>query len=317
MKRRWQIAEEWSDRLARAGLSDLHRLLTDPFPPPDLSGQWEPLTKPGLGGRQRWRWKPDGPVSESNAALTASTLQSKGPPTTHVLYLKRYRSTSWNAQLDRIRRQSARHSRAWWEYQQSVELGRQSIPAARTVAVVEEMRGVFERSSALLLEAATGEALDRAWCRLRQQNAPILRGLARHDLVRRLARFISAFHQTGACHRDLYLCHVFADLDPAGRRPPAFTLIDLARLWRPRWWRTRWLIKDLSQLDSSARQIGLWRTDRLRFLLTYLGLDVNAPRVRWYARRIVRKSDAILRRIRRKGGLAGSEPKPAAAGQTG
>ena len=67
----------------------------------------------------------------------------------------------------------------------------------------------------------------------------------------------------------------------------------------PRLRRMRWIIKDLAQLDASARQVGASRTDRLRFLRAYLDLGPRAARVRWYARRIVRKSDWILRRIAR------------------
>ena len=69
--------------------------------------------------------------------------------------------------------------------------------------------------------------------------------------------------------------------------------------FRPRWRRLRWIIKDLSQLDASARQIGAWRTDRLRFLPAYLGPSLKTS-IRSYARRVVRKSDWILARIARK-----------------
>ena len=155
------------------------------------------------------------------------------------------------------------------------------------------MYGLLERCSVVLIEAVVGDGFDRAWADACRRNAPLTRGLARHDTAVRLGRFVSAFHQTGFCHRDLYLCHVFADFDPAGRRPPV-------RTFRPRVRRMRWVIKDLAQLDSSARQIGASRADRLRFLCAYLGLQHGTARIRWYARRIVRKSDWILRRIERK-----------------
>lgn len=173
------------------------------------------------------------------------------------------------------------------------------MPVVRALAAAEDMLGPLERHSAVVFEGLSGDALDRLWARLAAADAPLTRGLARHDLIERLARFVSAFHQTGFCHRDLYLCHVFADLDPSGGRPPRFTLIDLARTHRPRLRRTRWLIKDLAQLDCSARQVGASRTDRLRFLKTYLGLEPHSSRLRWYARKTQRKSDAILQRLAR------------------
>ena len=295
MIRRTQVVPDWRERLAAAGLPDLGRLLEGPPSTQGLAGRWQALTKPGLRGRERWRWE----------------LDAAGG---NVLYVKRYHGAPVAEQMDRVRRQSVRHSRAWWEFQQSAELSRHYVPAVRAIGVVEEMCAGFEVRSAVLFERVPGDAFDRVWPRLCAQQAPLTRGLARHDVTRRLARFVSAFHQAGLCHRDLYLCHVFADVEPEGTRPPRFTLIDLARTHRPRLRRMRWLIKDLSQLDASARQIGASQTDRCRFLLAYLGLEPGAPRVRWYAHRIVRKSDHILRRIARQSGSAPSEPRAEARG---
>ena len=214
--------------------------------------------------------------------------------------MKCYATTPVREQWDRVRRQCLRHSRAYWEFLQSQRLAAAHINVPHAVGFVEEMRGAFEQCSAVLLAGVPGDGFDRVWLRLCEREAPITRGIARHDLAVRLARFIAAFHGTGLCHRDLYLCHVFVELDPEGTRPPTFTLIDLARTHRPRWRRMRWIIKDLSQLDASARQIGATRTDRWRFLLAYLNLQRGAPRARWYARRVVRKSAKILRRIARQ-----------------
>ena len=260
-------------------------LLLDRAPPDvGVDGTWHALTKPGLRGRERWRWE----------------LREAGRAAGRVLFVKKYARCSWREQWDRIGRQTAWHSRAWWEFTTCARLAEAYVPVPRAVGVAESMRGPWERRSVVVLEAAPGDAFERVWPRACAAGARVTRGLARHDIVIRLARLVSAFHQTGMCHRDLYLCHVFVDLDFEGGRPPAFTLIDLARAFRPWWRRMRWIIKDLAQLDSSARQIGASRTDRLRFLHTYLGLQRGALRVRWYARRIVRKSDGILRRRARR-----------------
>lgn len=273
--------DAWRPALAACGLVRLADLLHQP-PGPWLEGEWEELRKPGLGTRERWRWRLPG-----------------DPPRT--LYLKRYVSTPLARQFDRVR-QSTAHSRAWWEYTCAQELTAAEIAVARPVAFVEEMRGRIERSSALLVECAAGQPIDRAWPALESAGAAITRGAARHDLIVRLARFVCAFHSTGLCHRDLYLCHIFYHHPPG--EAPEFTLIDLARCHRPRLRRLRWMIKDLSQLDASARQIGISRSDRLRFLLAYLGLQRGARRARFYARRIQAKSDWILQRIARHSGAA-------------
>src|SRR5262249_22584407 len=151
-------------------------------------------------------------------------------------------------QWDRIYRQTSRRSRAYWEFERSRELAEANIAAPRAVAFIEEMHGALERRSAVLLEAVTGEPLDGLWQRLAASGAAVTRGLARHDFAVRLGRFVAAFHGTGLCHRDLYLCHIFAAADPDGRTPPRFAIIDLARTHRPRLLRLRWIIKDLAQL---------------------------------------------------------------------
>ncbi len=284
MSCREEVAPRWRERLGACGLKQLSTLFDNSTDVSRLGGRWEVLSKAGLGGRRRWRW-------------TLDDRLEAGPA---VLYIKRYAETPLGEQWDRIRRQCVRHSRAYWEYVQSRRLAEAHINVPEAVGFIEEMWGAVERRSAVLLEGVPGDGFDRVWAGLCECDAPVTRGIARHDLAVRLARFVAAFHGTGFCHRDLYLCHVFVDLDPRGGRPPRFTLIDLARTHRPYWRRMRWIIKDLSQLDASARQVGASRSDRWRFLLAYLNLPRGAVRTRWYARRIVRKSDWILRRIARK-----------------
>jgi len=283
MSRQEYVLPDWQRRLCAAGLTRLADLLEGEPTQLALGGKWQALVKPGLNGRERWRWE--------------LPKESGGPI---VLYVKRYHAPDWEAQVDRILRQTRCHSRAWWEFFQAQRLSNEQIPAVRAVGFAEELSGPFERRSVVVLEEARGQPLDRLWQQAQRQAAPITRGLARRDLIIRLARFVAAFHQTGLCHRDLYLCHIFADMDLRGYRPPRFMLIDLARTIRPRLRRMRYIIKDLAQLDSSARQTGITRTDRLKFLQAYLGPDGSSARLRWYAARIARKSNWILRRLARQ-----------------
>ena len=277
------VQPDWRARLKSAGLATPKALLNNDPACGELAGSWELLSKPGLRGRERWRWEFE---------------NGGGEP--RVVYVKRYRRLPLARQWDRIVRQTFGPSVGWWELAQGRRLADLRIPVAAPVAYAEQMSGPLEARSAVLLEGARGEAFDRYWRRRCQDGHPLTRGVPRHDMTRRLARFAAAFHETGFRHRDLYLCHIFVEHDEAGRA--SFRLIDLARTFRPWLRRTRWLIKDLSQLDVSARQIGATRADRLRFLLTYLGLQRLSPRVRSYARRTTAKADGVLRRIARKGG---------------
>lgn len=254
------------------------------LPAPDERRHVELLNKPGLGGRERWR----------------VTVPANGG-VARVSYVKRYGRTPLRVQWDRVLRQTWNRSVAWWEFEQSRRLAAANVPAVTAIAYAEDMIGPFERRSAVMFEAVPGDALDRAWRRLTRENHALTRGSARHDMTRRLARFVSAFHQTGLRHRDLYLCHIFVEFQGASADRPAFHIIDLARVFRPlSWTRGRWTVKDLSQLDVSARQIGASRTDRLRFLLAYLGIQRTGGRGRRWARQVTRKSDGVMARIARK-----------------
>ena len=78
-----------------------------------------------------------------------------------------------------------------------------------------------------------------------------------------MAEIARRFHAAGYNHRDFYTCH-FLVKEPA---PGQFDvrLIDLQRVQRRRWFRRRWIVKDLAQLAYSAPRdrIGSERDDRL------------------------------------------------------
>lgn len=275
---------QWRERLERVGLVDASRCLDGEPPDGTAHVAAEPLGKEGLGGRKRWRWRVTVPGASE-----------------FVAYAKRYARTPLSVQWDRIRRQSMFHSAAWCEFQQSQRLWEAHVSAVRAIAYAEEMLGPFERRSAVILDSAPGDAFDRTWERMTRAGDERTRGARRHDVTRRLARFVAAFHQTGLRHRDLYLCHVFVDFSAHADGRPDFHLIDLARVFRPLGWtRSRWTIKDLSQLDVSARAIGATRADRLRFLLAYLALQRAGLRVRRLAQRVAAKADSIAARDARK-----------------
>ena len=68
-------------------------------------------------------------------------------------------------------------------------------------------------------------------------------------VLRRVVPVVATLHGAGFVHRDLYWNHLFAeDLDPDG---PPVGLIDVERVFRPRWRRSRWVVKDLAGLLAS------------------------------------------------------------------
>jgi tRNA A-37 threonylcarbamoyl transferase component Bud32 len=77
---------------------------------------------------------------------------------------------------------------------------------------------------------------------------------------------VRTLHDAGCVHRDLYASPVFLD-DSQGRAD--LYLIDLARMFVPRWRRFRWYVKDLAQLKYSMP--AAWVADFWQpFLAEYL-----------------------------------------------
>ena len=139
-------------------------------------------------------------------------------------------------------------------------------------------------ASVLVLEEVPGRPMDVL---LAEAVAAGHRIQARDYAVRVVAPMVARFHSLPKCHRDLYWNHLFAR-DLTGTEEPH--LIDVERVFGPRWRLRRWRIKDLAGLASSLPQ-GFTRTDRLRFLRAYLGERSGEWKAWW--RPVARKAFAI------------------------
>lgn len=112
-------------------------------------------------------------------------------------------------------------------------------------------------------------------------------------VVERVAEITRVMHTAGLHHQDFYLGHLLLPLDESTE---GIHVIDLGRVREQRTLGTRWIIKDLAQLNYSARFVS--RSDRKRFLNAYLG-HRTTPRDRRLLGRIERKSQAIARHSRK------------------
>lgn len=169
-----------------------------------------------------------------------------------------------------------------------------NISAARAAGVPTMQGVVWGRRagrSYLIVTAVPGDALERCGEDF----------LARHagdgaaaELTARLAELVRRFHAAGFVHRDLYSSHVFLD-ESQGRT--CLYLIDLARMFSPRWRRFRWRVKDLAQLKYSMPP--RWGKDCWDdFLTAYMGRE-EAARAGRYDRAIGGKAAAMRRREQR------------------
>jgi len=234
------------------------------------------LSKPGLGTRRRTRIEltaPDG--------------------ATHVLYLKRYGPERlW----DRWRRfmTYGRSSPASVEFENIRAARRCGVATMDAVVFGHEMGfgGISARRSYLVVTAVPGDAIERC-------GVKFLAAHAADDGVRqltdKLARLAGALHGAGFVHRDLYASHVFLHASADG---VSLYLIDLARMFAPRWRTFRWRVKDLAQLKYSMP--ASWVQSHWdEFLGTYL--DSCGRSAERYSRAIDRKTASIRRRAQRRG----------------
>ncbi|MFQ5490181.1 MAG: lipopolysaccharide kinase InaA family protein [Phycisphaerae bacterium] len=255
------VANAWGERLAAAGVRSAEDLLDR------LEG--ERLDKPSLPSwRQRLRVE----------------LPGLGR-----CYLKRYAQPPAGVQLRRLASGGLGRSTAAMEWGRIQQLERAGIGTLNGLAMAQRMVGPWERVSAVLLAELGGASLESYAVRHSQRVAK--------QMIAALADFVGRFHGAGWVHRDLYLCHVFVEWQDA---EPSFRLIDLARMFRPRFRGRRWRVKDLAALNYSTPASVATPSDRLRFLKRYLAIGKLDPAGRRLARRIAVKTARIARHDARR-----------------
>ena len=123
--------------------------------------------------------------------------------------------------------------------------------------------------------------------------APALR-----RLIVQVADIARRFHAAGFNHRDFYCCHFLVKETSPGRFD--VRLIDLQRVQRRRWFRRRWIVKDLAQLASMSPDDRVGCREKILFLRTYLGVRKLRPQDKRLVRDVLRKLSLIRRRARHK-----------------
>ncbi len=107
----------------------------------------------------------------------------------------------------------------------------------------------------------------------------------KQKLIEEIARIARVMHQHGINHRDFYLCHFLLELAQKKDAPIKLSLIDLHRAQCRRRVPLRWLIKDLSALLFSCKDVYLTERDCYRFIKVYsansLGDELSANASFW------------------------------------
>ena len=211
-------------------------------------------------------------------------------------FLKRYVGPPMMTQVRNWFAHGRKALTAMYDYLPCRPLEQAGVGTYQTIAYGGRWQGLFEdRSFVILREIPTAQSLEKKLpdCLTR---SPLESCQAeRVTFIHTLADFVRRFHQTGYCHRDLYLCHIFYSADNG------FSLIDLQRAFRPRLWRRRWILKDLTQLYYSSPGDVISRSDRLRFYLRYCQKERLMSSDRRFIRQLKRKAWRMADREIRRG----------------
>jgi hypothetical protein len=214
----------------------------------------------------------------------------------HVLFLKKHRVRSIAERL-----------RSWIGARGGVTPGRieadnvaalkeAGIDTMRVVAFGEHVAGGLAESFFMTEELRGFTQLDHF---VRWRFVPAAERTRRDpDLVAltmSVADVANRFHTAGFNHRDFYCCHFFIQELASGRF--AIRLIDLQRVECRRWFRSRWVVKDLAQLAYSAPRERVSSTLRMAFIKRYLGVRRLGPAEKRFVRRILRRQRAMERRL--------------------
>lgn len=177
------------------------------------------------------------------------------------------------------------------EWKNISAIKRIGIPTLKPIAMGEKRLSGLEIASFILTEELYGaEPLEKVIPSKLSGELSDGNRKWKYSILRRVAQIARRMHANGMCHQDFYLGHLFWTPDDT------LYLIDLQRVVNRSKLPRRYIVKDLGQLNFSADCVGnISRTDRMRFLLLYLGVKSLGASEKNLARSITAKTDRIAR----------------------
>lgn len=240
-----------------------------------------------------------GEVIVRSGSAEVRRVQLGDGPATRTVFIKKYWANRfaqlWNGAL---RGTFLGRSKAQREFRNLTRLRRWGLDAPAPVAFGEERRFRWLTRSFLISEGVADPCLLDVLIRDRfsQDRGPDQRPF-RRELIDSLARYVRRLHEHHFVHHDLFWRNVIL----SGHGIDHFYLIDAHKggYWLPGTG-TRARAKDLATLDAVAPTF-FRRTERLRFLLSYLGVERLDNRGRRLAKRALRTAAPLrakqLRRV--------------------
>jgi len=247
-------------------------------------------------------------LAKNNLAKYRSRVQFEINAPAVTVYLKRYDRPPISVQLKNWITSRRRISCGLIGFKSASELTAVGIHTPKTLFYGEQWGTFFEKRSFIITEKIpNAESLERRLPGFFSGLTTVENIKLRRDFIAQLAVFVKKFHETGYCHRDLYLSHIFHS--DSGD----FYLIDLARAFKPGVRRRRFLIKDIAQVYYSAPAKYFSKTDRLRFYITYAGRQKLNKKDKAFIRKVINRAKRMARHDMRHSRPVPFESRPDSA----
>ena len=154
------------------------------------------------------------------------------------------------------------------------ELTKAGVDTMKGVAFGQKGWNPVKRTSFIITEDLSPAISLEDYCRDWKQIRPSFEIKAM--LIERVATMVRQMHECGINHRDCYICHFLLRLPFNGNKKDLkISIIDLHRAQFRDVVPLRWRNKDLIGLYYSAMNIGLTRTDYVRFLKFYFNKPIR------------------------------------------
>jgi len=233
-------------------------------------------------------------LTKENLAEHRCRIKFQLPENPETFFLKRYLHPPLNVQLDKWICNHGPITCGLFEFKAAERLNAAGINTAKTIACGSQYNFIFERRSFIITEQIPNAvSLEQKLPSYFYQ--PITKDSLnkRRTFIKKLADFIKRFHATGFRHRDLYLCHIFCNDNEN------FTMIDLARTFKPILLPERFRVKDIAQLFYSAAGKYFSNADRLRFYKAYTGHKKLTNSDRNFIKSVINKASQMARHDRK------------------
>jgi hypothetical protein len=237
------------------------------------------LSKNNLAGfRKRLQFEIHSPLRRQNGGQAIT------------LFLKRYDKPPISLQLTNCLSHHSRKSCSLIEFEHISKLAEAGINTPKVVSYGQQWGLLLEKRSFLITEKIPdAQSLEQRLPDCFNGPAHGKKLKLRRNFIFQLAAFIRKFHQTNYRHRDLYFSHIFYS------NSGEFYLIDLARAFKPIFFRRRFHIKDIAQLYYSAPARHFTNTERLRFYLSYVERNRLTNKDKKFIRKVLSKTKRMAR----------------------